>query len=143
MQNIAVQPTPITEQARKQAAGFIPVVPLSLVAYTEGHATGNCASAFAAFAAKTPVSRTKERRYAQAIQIRRESSHLRRWRCVGCVRQAKSDPPEPLLYAEMVGEAAAQVVSEDQTAARLAARNRFVMPALYSRDPQGNSGWQA
>ena len=55
------------------------------------------------------------------------------------IRQAEPDPPESLFYAEMVGQAVAQVVPEDQAAARLAARDRFAVPEVHPGNPQRDS----
>ena len=45
---------------------------------------------------------------------------------------AELDPPQPLLHAEVVGEAAQQVVAEDEAAAGLAASDRLALPDLHA-----------
>ena len=41
--------------------------------------------------------------------------------------------PNPFVHAEMVGQAAAEVLGEDQAHARLAAQDRFALPGLRAR----------
>ena len=49
----------------------------------------------------------------------------------------------PSFTPEVVGQAAAEVVAEDQAAARLAARDRLAVPHLRARGPPGDPGRQA
>ena len=60
---------------------------------------------------------------AQTHEIYRERSDLCRRRGLGSFRQAQPDPPQPRLYAEVVGQAAAEIVGEDE-ALRWAGRAR-------------------
>ena len=48
----------------------------------------------------------------------------------------------PGLHAQMVRQAPAEVLGEDQAAAGLAAPDRFAVPALRPGDPQADSGRQ-
>ena len=47
--------------------------------------------------------------------------------------------PGAVLHPEVVRQAAAEVVAEDEAAARLAARDRFALPDLHARGAPGDS----
>ena len=51
--------------------------------------------------------------------------------------------PEAFDHAEVGGQAAAEVVSEDQAATGLAADDRFALPQVRAGDPAADCGRQA
>src|SRR5215470_2463733 len=70
--------------------------------------------------------------HARAYQVLREGALADgQWRLVR-VQQPQQDCAEPVVHAEVVRQASAQVLPEDQTAARLAARDRFALPGLHA-----------
>src|SRR5258708_14172695 len=68
--------------------------------------------------------------YAQTHQVRREGINLCRPRRLESVRRGESHEPETLVYAEVVGQAAAQVLSEVETPARMAPHYRLLVSTL-------------
>ncbi len=55
------------------------------------------------------------------------------------VQQPEQDQPAPVVHPEVVGQAAAEILREDQAAARLAARDRFALPGVHPRGAPGDS----
>ena len=76
---------------------------------------------------------------ARAHQVLREGALDRRQRRLGRVQQSEQDQPEPVVHAEVVRQAAAEVLREDEAAARLAARDRLALPDLHARGAAGDS----
>ena len=75
---------------------------------------------------------------ARAYQVRGEGNGRGgQWRLAGLLNR-QSDQPEPVLHTEVVGQAAPEVVAEDQAAARLAARDRLALPDLRARSAAGD-----
>ena len=66
-----------------------------------------------------------------------------RQRRLGRVQRAEQDRAEPVVHAEVVRQAAAEVLPEDEAAARLAARDRLALPDLRARGAPGDSRRQA
>ena len=93
------------------------------------------------------VSRSKSlafrRSYAQAGQVRREGPDVRRQGRLGRLRRAQQHQAERVVHAEVVREAAAEVVAEGEAAARLAARDRLALPGLRARGAPGDPRRQA
>ena len=54
--------------------------------------------------------------------------------------QVQPNQPEPVLHAEVVRQAAAEELPEAEAATGLAARDRFALPALHSRNPAADRG---
>src|SRR5438477_12797581 len=75
------------------------------------------------------------REHAKAHQVRRKSPDTSRRRGLDCVRQAQSNQSAGILHAEMVREAAAQELSEAETAPRLASPDRFALSEMRTRTP--------
>ena len=69
------------------------------------------------------------------IKYAEKGSADRRQRRLAGVLAAQPDQPEPVVHAEVVRQAAAEVLPEDQAAARLAARDRLALsrPACAKR----------
>ena len=63
-------------------------------------------------------------------------------RVVG-VQHRQPHQPRTILHSEVVGQAAAEVVAEDQAAARLAAQDRLALPDVRPRGAPGDSRRQA
>src|SRR3954468_22170485 len=75
---------------------------------------------------------------ARAQQVLREGAvHCRQWR-LGPVQRGQQDQPEASLHPEVVRQAAAEVVSEDEAAARLAARDRLAVPGMHAGGAAGH-----
>ncbi len=80
----------------------------------------------------------QEIRDARTDEVRGEGSvDCRQW-CLAGVFRRQQDQAEPLVHAPVVRQAAAEVVSEDQAAARLAARDRLALPHLHARGASGD-----
>ena len=85
------------------------------------------------------LAHPEERHNARANQIRRKGTADRRqWRLAGLFA-AQQDQPEPVVHAEVVRQADAEVVPEDQAATRLAAADGFAVPDLRARSAPGDS----
>ena len=76
--------------------------------------------------------------HAQADQIRRKGSVDCGQRRLGRLQQPEQDQPAPVVHAEVVRQAAAEVVREDEAAARLAARDRLALSDVHARSAPGD-----
>ena len=77
--------------------------------------------------------------HAQADQVRRSGSRRCRQGHMGCLRPVEPDQAQSVAHAEVVGEAAAQVVREVEAAARLAADDGLSLPEVRAGDPAADS----
>src|SRR4029453_15803772 len=76
---------------------------------------------------------------ASTGQVRRKRARDRGSGRVARVQHPELDPPQSVVHAELVREAAKQVVAEDKAAACLAATNRFALPDVRARGAAGDS----
>src|SRR5271170_2359136 len=89
-----------------------------------------------------PYTRNYPKRYAQAHQVRRKSRDCGRRSRLVRLRQTQPNQPEPVVHAGLVRQAAAEELREAEAATRLAARDRFAVPALRPGNPAADCGRQ-
>src|SRR3984885_5030701 len=77
-----------------------------------------------------PADPEGDETHARTYQVRREGAVTGRQRRLGSVQRLEQDQTAPVLHARVVGQAAAEILREDQTAAGVAAGDRLALPDL-------------
>src|SRR5271165_2530683 len=79
----------------------------------------------------------------QSDEVRRKGCSVCGTGRVGGVRTAQPHQPQPELHSQVERQATAQVLSEREAPAGLAAYHRLALPQVRSRDPQADHRRQA